>query len=71
MIYILVLPLKGIYCSSSAINQKPNFPAASQTETLLYSMREEQHMRVSTQASLDNISELGEERQISCQYAGK
>lgn len=40
MIYILVLPLKEIYCSSSAINQKPNFPAASQTETLLYSKRE-------------------------------
>jgi len=40
MIYILVLPLKKIYCSPSAINQKTNFPAPSQTGTLLYSTRE-------------------------------
>lgn len=40
MIYILVFPLRKIYGSLSAINQETEFPAPSQTDTLLYNMRE-------------------------------
>jgi len=40
MIYILVFPLKKIYGSPSAVNQRTDFPAPSQTDALLYNMRE-------------------------------
>lgn len=40
MIYILVFPLKKIYGSPSAVNQRSDFPAPSQTDALLYNMRE-------------------------------
>lgn len=74
MIYILVLPLKKIYCSPSAINQKTDFPAPFQTDTLLYSMRETPrsggYEGLTHTASSENSSEVREDRQISCQYDG-